>query len=504
MKSTYRFFVIATALAFSVSLAGGQVPDPSVLVRNANWPAPATWSPDSVAGGLSMMDAVTSPLPFIGLAPCRIADTRTTTMPNFPAGYGPPALTAGVPRDFTLTGRCGIPSSAVAVSLNVTGTNTQGPGHIVIFPRGAVQPDVSTLNYVAGQTIANAAVVSLDANGGMTVIAGVSGADLIIDTNGYYGGGVGTDNTFLGVGAGNFTMAGNENTGIGVGALFSNTTGYENTAIGRFALVSNASGTGNTATGGLALASNTTGDFNTATGERALGSNNTGSINTAIGYNALGFGDHGWGNTAIGVEALLYNVGDLNIAVGRDAGFNLTTGGGNIDIGNGGIAGESATIRIGEQGTQTTTFIAGISSAAVSGTPVLIDGTTGQLGVATSSARFKDAIQDMGDASHGLMKLRPVTFRYKPELEPTGLQQYGLVAEEVAEVYPNLVACDKDGRPETVRYQLLAPMLLNEVQKQHRTAEEQEKTIEQQKAEIEVLKARLSRLEARLPADSHP
>jgi hypothetical protein len=452
-----------------------------------NWAAPPYWSPPERVqsrdrgdsqnrriGVASIQTVFPSSLPFVGINPCRVVDTRGN---GFTGAYGPPALTGGSPRNFTLTDHCGVPGSAQAISLNVTVTNTQGPGFIVIYQQGESQPGVSTLNYVAGQTIANAAVVSLGVSGGVTVIAGVSGADLIIDTNGYYGGGVGIDNTFLGLDAGNFTMTGMENTGIGVGALFSNTTGFENTAIGLFALGFNTSGNGNTSTGSLALAHNTTGDYNTATGDRALASNSAGSINTAIGYNALGFGDHGEANTAIGMEALLYNVGDNNIAVGKDAGANLTTGGGNIDIGNGGLPGESVTIRIGEQGTQTATFIAGISSAAVSGSVVLVDGTTGRLGVATSSARFKDAIQDMGAASHGLMRLRPVTFRYKPELDPTGLEQYGLVAEEVAEVYPNLVTCDKDGRPETVRYQLLAPMLLNEVQKQHATIEEQHQRI---------------------------
>jgi len=151
-----------------------------------NWPAPATWSPARTRGGLSAMD-VTNPLPFIGLAPCRIADTR-----NPPGPYGAPALTGGVPRNFTLTGQCGIPSSAGAVSLNVTVTNTQGPGFILIYPQGGSQPTVSTLNYVANETIANAAVVPLGSgNGGITVIAGVSGTDLIIDVNGYY-----ADSTF--------------------------------------------------------------------------------------------------------------------------------------------------------------------------------------------------------------------------------------------------------------------------------------------------------------------
>ena len=417
-----------------------------------NWAAPATWSPVRSEEGLTTMAAVTSPFPFIGLTPCRIADTRQA---SFPAGYGPPALTGGAPRNFTLTGQCGIPASAAAVSLNVTVTNTQGPGFILIYPQGGAQPNVSTLNYVAGQTIANAAVVPLGTGGGVTVIAGVSGTDLILDTNGYYAGGVGTDNTFLGANAGNFTLTGGQNTAMGSPALSSITTGSFNTALGSAALITNTTGTGNTAIGRVALIVNT-GDNNTAVGRISLSGNTSGSFNTALGVSA---------------------------------GSSLTTGSNNIDIGSlqMGVAGESATTRIGVQGTQTAAFIAGISNATVSGVPVLVSGT-GQLGVATSSARFKDAIRDMGDASHGLMRLRPVTFRYKPEIDPTGLEQYGLVAEEVARVYPDLVVCGEDGRPEAVRYQLLAPMLLNEVQNQ-------ERTIEQQREQIKALAGRLLRLE---------
>jgi Chaperone of endosialidase len=173
--------------------------------------------------------------------------------------------------------------------------------------------------------------------------------------------------------------------------------------------------------------------------------------------------------------------------LGKSAGSNLTTGAANIDIGNVGVAGESGTIRIGEPGVQIATFIVGVSTSTVSGVPVLVD-ENGRLGVATSSVRFKEGIQDIGDASHGLMKLRPVTFRYKPEVDPNGLLQYGLIAEEVAKVYPNLVVGGQDGQAETIRYQLLTPMLLNEIQRQQRT-------IEQQRDEIDDLESRLVRLE---------
>jgi hypothetical protein len=149
-----------------------------------NWAVPAR-SP-ARSGGLGMMSSTPNPTPFQTLNPCRIADTRG------PAGlYGAPPLSAGVPRNFTLSGQCGIPGTASAVSLNVTVTNTAGPGFIFIYPAGGAAPTASTLNYVAGQTIANAAIVPLGAGGAVTVIAGVSGTDLILDTNGYFYDGIG-------------------------------------------------------------------------------------------------------------------------------------------------------------------------------------------------------------------------------------------------------------------------------------------------------------------------
>jgi hypothetical protein len=170
-----RRMILAATLFLSCGLVFGGEAIP-------NWPAPATWSPSRSSGRVAALD-VTSPLPFIGLAPCRILDTRGN---GFSGAYGPPALVASTLRNFPLSGQCGIPSGAGAVSLNVTVTNTQGPGFILIYPQGGTQPLVSTLNYVTGQTIANAAVVPLGAGGGVSVVAGVSGTDLVIDTNGYY------------------------------------------------------------------------------------------------------------------------------------------------------------------------------------------------------------------------------------------------------------------------------------------------------------------------------
>ena len=191
-----RFGVaIFLALTFSSS-AIGQEPDPLPAESISNWSAPPYWRlakadveqiPSEGAVGTLGLEAVDGGAPsdygFTGVSPCRLVDTRGN---GFTGAFGPPALAQGVPRDFNVINRCDISSAARAVSLNITVTNTQGPGFILIYPQGASQPTVSTLNYVAGQTIANAAVVPLGASGAFTVIAGVSGTDLIIDTNGYY------------------------------------------------------------------------------------------------------------------------------------------------------------------------------------------------------------------------------------------------------------------------------------------------------------------------------
>ncbi len=169
-------------------LALASVPVLAEDVPLTNWTVPP-YRQGSSSGGLTTMADVTPGIGFVGFAPCRLVDTRTTTVPNFPAGYGPPALAQGAPRNFDLNSdpKCpGIPDGVGAYSLNVTVTNTLGPGFILIYPQGGAQPTVSTVNYVAGQTVANAAIVPAGTNGGVTVIAGVSGTNLIIDINGYF------------------------------------------------------------------------------------------------------------------------------------------------------------------------------------------------------------------------------------------------------------------------------------------------------------------------------
>ena len=291
----------------------------------------------------------------------------------------------------------------------------------------------------------------------------------------------------------------NGNTFLGDDALILN-AGVDNTAIGSLALSSNTTGSYNTATGFQTLLSNTSGTFNTANGRDALSSNTTGGDNTAVGVEALISNTTGNSNTAIGVVALLNNNGDNNIAVGANAGINLTTGSNNINIGNAGSTGESNRIRIGTRGTHRNTFIAGISGVTVAnGVGVIID-TNGRLGTVVSSARFKDAVKPMGKASEAILALKPVTFRYRHELDPAGTPQFGLVAEQVEKVNPDLVARDEQGKPYSVRYEAVNAMLLNEFLKEHRKNEQQEAIIARQQKQIEALTEGLQKVSAQLEA----
>jgi hypothetical protein len=337
------------------------------------------------------------------------------------------------------------------------------------------------------------------------------------DVNGF----VGDNNTAIGFNALHTNTQGPENTAIGVNALFSNTTAEGNTAIGWEALASATAGSFNTATGWAALISNT-GGSNTATGAEALLDNSTGFGNTATGAGALVLNTIGNNNTAIGAGALSNNIegndnaatgtgalagfrtGSNNIALGTGAGGSLHTGDNDIHIGNAGISHESNTIRIGTQGTQTQTFIAGISEASVTGIPVVINGN-GRLGVRPSSQRFKTEVKPMDKASEVILALKPVTFRYKKEIDPNRTPEFGLVAEDVEKVNPDLVARDDQGKPFTVRYQAVNAMLLNEFLKEHneflkehRTVQEQGATIARLEKQVEVLTAGLQKVSAQL------
>jgi hypothetical protein len=302
----------------------------------------------------------------------------------------------------------------------------------------------------------------------------------------------GENNTAIGSAALAKNTMGEENTAIGRDALFENTTGKFNTATGHGALTNNIGADGNTANGFFALHDNTAGEGNTAIGQQALAVNQA-TFNTATGFQALFSNDSGGGNTASGVNALLSNTGgDFNTAIGFNAlnintagnnnialGFSagsIITGDNNIDIGSTGGGSESGTIRIGQSGSQTRTFIAGINVTPLAGSAVLVD-AFGQLGVQVSSQRFKDEIKSMDKESESVLALKPVRFRYKKELDPDRHPQFGLLAEDVEKVNPDLIVRDNEGKPYTVRYDAVNAMLLNEFLKEHRKVEEQAETI---------------------------
>ena len=310
----------------------------------------------------------------------------------------------------------------------------------------------------------------------------------------------GNNNSAIGAAALANNTTGGSNTATGWGALFSNRTGDLNTATGVGALGSNFGGGGNTANGYQALQSNQSGTFNTASGWRALYSNVTGFWNTAYGYQALYNHSGGSFNTANGINAL-YNLasGGNNIALGSSAGLNLATGSGNIYIGNNGVSREDNTIRVGTQGTQTKTFIAGIRGSPLAGTSVVVN-PNGRLGTPASSQRFKNDIKPIDKASEAIHALKPVTFRYKQEIDPEGIPQFGLVAEDVEKVSPDLVVRDADGKVYTVRYDAVNAMLLNEFLKEHRKVEELEANAARQQKQIEALTTGLQKVSAQFEA----
>jgi Chaperone of endosialidase len=299
----------------------------------------------------------------------------------------------------------------------------------------------------------------------------------------------GSFNTATGAGSLLFNTA-DQNTAFGTAALLFNTIGSNNTALGTAALLNNTEGSFNTANGFIALSSNTDGAVNTATGAAALFHNTAGSDNTANGFNALNNNTEGDANTAIGRDALFRNtVGSNNTALGAFAGSSLKgNSNNNIDIGNPGVAFESDTIRVGSE-FQTRTFIAGIrgvQTGVADAVNVLID-SAGQLGTMSSSRRFKKEIKPMDKASEAILALKPVSFHYKGD--NIGTPQFGLIAEEVAQVNPDLVVRDKNGEIYTVRYEAVNAMLLNEFLKEHRKVEEQEKTIAELKSGMTALTA---------------
>ncbi len=278
---------------------------------------------------------------------------------------------------------------------------------------------------------------------------------------------------------------GSNNSAFAYGALYKNTTGYMNSAFGMYALLNNTTGYGNTAMGMQALQSSSTASYNSAFGTYALYGDTTGifnvamghksqmngttaSYNTSVGSASLQAGTTGNNNTALGYQAgTATTTGSNNTSLGYKAGANQTTGSYNIYLGNSGVAAESNVTRIGD--VQTSAYMAGVyaqsTSDAASSVTVYVD-KNGKLGSLMSSRRYKEDIRDMGDASQRLFELRPVTYHYKQaDADGSKPLEYGLIAEEVAQVYPDLVVHGKDGQIETVQYHKLVPMLLNEIQR---------------------------------------
>ncbi len=456
---------------------------------------------------------------FVSMSPCRVIETRD---PSFGA-FGPPGLSANSSRDFAIpTSSCGVPAGALAYSFNITVIPHGSLPYLTMWPTGQQQPGVSTLNSFGGAVVANAAIVPGGTKGlNSGYVAG--NTELIVDINGYFVAYVpptiptiptipvtlaqsstGVQSTALGTGAsssaaqntavGFHSLASNydgkSNTAMGVNALGANVSGSNNVGVGAGALSNNAVGASNTAVGSQALSSNGTGNNNTAVGAQALQSyNGGGCCNTAIGFGAMADDTGGQNNVAVGNGALSANlIGGGNIAIGVNAG-SAVTGYNNIDLGNSGAANESNAIRIGTAGQQMSAYVAGITGVWVGSSSAVYVNANGQLGTMQSSQRYKENIRDMGVASDALMQLRPVQFQYK-QAAPDGSKplQFGLIAEEVAEVYPELIVHNREGQIESVQYQQLPAMLLNELQKQHQTIKRQER-------EIQALELRLAALE---------
>jgi hypothetical protein len=352
------------------------------------------------------------------------------------------------------------------------------------------------------------------------------GSNTAVGNNALFHTSVGISNTAVGVSAAVNNIAGGSNTAVGNNALFNNISGVDNTAVGVNAAFSSTgdwntavgvqalymnTASGNSALGFQAMTRNTSGGNNTAVGYQTLFSNTTGSVNTAVGDSALLHNTFGYHNTAVGTGALRSNTtGAYNIALGDFAGANLTTGRDNILIGNAGFATDHDIIRIGGSN-GIGTFIDGIYGVTGPGptVPVIVS-SGGQLMTFTSSRRFKKDIKPMDSDSEAILALKPVAFHYKSDA--TNTPQFGLVAEEVADVNPDLVVRDKEGKPYTVRYDQVNAMLLNEFLKEHQEVQEQkaliaqlmstvakrEKTATQQQKQIEALTAGLQKVSAQL------
>src|SRR2546421_510695 len=411
-------------------------------------------------------------------APCQMA---LAVSPAPDGGYAGNNTAEGTSALFSLTS--GADNTAIgfqALFRNTSGTYNSGEGFRALFSN-----TTGVLNTATG-------VQALKSNTIGAQNTATGDKPLFSNTTGQF-------NNAVGANALPANVDGVGNNALGEGALFSNIHGGSNTAVGDIALANNDStgnalGNANTAVGAGALSSNTDGDSNNAVGFNALGGNVDGLFNNAVGFDALADNVSGAGNVAIGDSAGAGVEGDFNVYIGAFAGPAPSPA----------PVSESETIRIGDV-FNVACYIGGITGQTASGgVAVFIDGN-GKLGTITSSARFKDDIKPMDKASEAILNLKPVTFRYKHELDPDGIPQFGLVAEQVEQVNPDLVVHDRDGKVNTVRYEAVNAMLLNEFLKEHQKVEKlectvamQEKdfkaTITQQQKQIEALTATVQKV----------
>jgi hypothetical protein len=358
----------------------------------------------------------------------------------------------------------------------------------------------------AGALLANTIGEANTANGAFALLNNITGNfNTASGASALFSNITGNFNTASGAGALYSNTAGGDNTANGFEALGNNITGTSNTAIGAFTLVSNTADD-NTAAGANALHSNTTGDLNTAVGSSALYANIAGFSNTAVGSNALHDND-GSNNTAIGINALSNNTaGGGNTAIGGAALFNNSTGGGNVALGfaaGSNLTNGSHNVYIGADmngvsGENDSCYIRSIFGQTSAGGMAVFINSANKLGTTVSSKRFKEKIKPMDKASEALLALTPVTFRYKKEIDPAGRSQFGLVAEDVEKVNPDLVVRDKEGKPYSVRYDQVNAMLLNEFLKEHRKMQKLEAALEAVSERLKLQEARIQKVSAQL------
>lgn len=553
-RSRYALVFVGITLPVT-SIAFAQSRELEVPLRN--WPTPLYWQPtQSESEGAAKPgvreaqapQAQTPPnsLVFVGMTPCRVVDTRVAV--GFPAPFGGTGpLVGGAPPTngsgrypfylsaASLSHACPIPNYALAYSLNITVVPAGPLGFLSAAPSPITLPaQSSTMNDPGGTILANAAIVPAGSPNGSIDIYVSDTSQVIIDINGFYAPATGIT---LGIGSavapslsftsdpgtgifssragalniatggtnrltvrtdGDLDLTGNVrkdgdllltnqtfncspatcfSLGVGIGALG---TSYRagNNAFGAFALASNTGAANNLALGDHALTNLTFGDSNVAVGNAALVNNLVGGENVALGYSALS-----------------QSTGDDNIAVGSFAGINLSTGHHNIFIGSSGVDNVSGNMMLGDDYFTTSTKIAGIAGKIIPFAQTVVINPSGQMGTILSSRRFKQDIVDIGDGSQTVMALRPVAFRYK-EL-PAGSPEYGLVAEEVAEIFPDLVVYGKDGQPETVQYHKLSALLLNELQRQETKVEDQQRKLAALEQAVRDLRDRVSGADAK-------